>query len=378
MGLTLTRVKDAESVHGNRRAVAWDVTFDSSYLAGGEPLTARQLGLRTVLDVTVMPPALGGLSFAYDIANAKLMAKRQSGPPLITEATGTFTAGVAYTLKQKPGYILAVRGTAGSTGAKTIIPVGETPGAGQCAINFSTGVVTWGDAAITAATFVYVPLGVPGFTPDLLVVDEASPIASNSITLVNQAMCIQYVWNDEDNEILVPVTDNVALTGAQCHPDIDNGSGATVIGVTTGRIADGSTGKTKVTYLKRANNPLVFVDQADLTVTSNVAGPGSQAAVFAIPSLILPGYGQALAVSDNTGPAQRPALMVDSGGTAAAGVAVWNPAQNTFTFASADSDDILEMPLVLMGPFAGESAQEVINAADLSWVTGVRLVASGY
>src|ERR1051325_201033 len=122
MGLTLTRVKDAESVHGNRRAVAWDVTFDSSYLAGGEPLTARQLGLRTVLDVTVMPPALGGLSFAYDIANANLMAKRQSGPPLITEATGTFTAGGGPTLKQKAGDNPGLGGGAGRNGGHTRHP----------------------------------------------------------------------------------------------------------------------------------------------------------------------------------------------------------------------------------------------------------------
>jgi hypothetical protein len=377
MGLTLTRVRDGENVSGAMRMVTWDVAFDSSYLALGEPLTARQLGLRSVNDVQVLQPGAGGLSFVYDSVNGKLKALRGSGNLLVTEATGTFTAGAAYTLRQTPGYILSVRGTAGALGPKVIIPVGETPAAGQVAINWTTGVCTWGDAAITAALFLYIARGQPGFTTDLLVVDEAAPIASNVITLVNQAIAVQYVWNDEDNELLIPVTDNVALTGAQCSANLNN-AGASSITVTTGRIADGSTGKTKVTYLKRAGHPLQPLDKQDVTVTTNVAGPGTMAAQLAIPSLAIPGYGVHLAVSDTTGPAQRLVTLQDLNGVSAALSALWNPGQNTFAFNATDSADILEQPFILTDFGGGATAEELPQGTDLSWVVGVRLVARGY
>lgn len=49
------------------------VTMDASYVAtGGEPLTAAQLGLTTVLFAVVEPK--GGYVFSYDIAAAKITA----------------------------------------------------------------------------------------------------------------------------------------------------------------------------------------------------------------------------------------------------------------------------------------------------------------
>jgi hypothetical protein len=369
MGLTLTRRYHLDTPY--RRVT--DVAFDSAYLAGGESLTPRQLGLAVVESVQILPHA-SGYQFFYDLTNQKLQAKRPS-PAVVTEATGTFTAGVAYTLKRLPAYILAVRGTAGSTGAKRVIPVGETLSAGQCTVNFTTGVVTWGDATITAATIVYVPLGVPGFTSDLLVVDEASPIASNVITTANQAACIQYVWNNEDNEILNLVPVGESPSGAACAVDIDDGSGATKITVTSSRIADGTA--TKVTYLKRTNNPLRFVDQADRTVTSDVCGPGTDQ-TFDVSGIVLPGYGQVV-VGETGAAANLMAVLVDADGTAAANVGVYNPWRNTFTLANADSYATLEIPLLyLTHELAGGVMLEAVNGADLSGVTGVRLIAEGY
>ena len=44
-----TTILDQPRVPGARRQVAAEVTFDSSYLEGGEPLTAAELGLKRVI-----------------------------------------------------------------------------------------------------------------------------------------------------------------------------------------------------------------------------------------------------------------------------------------------------------------------------------------
>lgn len=75
MAVTVTDI--ARTVFGNKRAVVAEITFDSSYPTGGEPLTAAQLGLASVdavfpaAAVNSTPLALG---VRYDKANAKLLA----------------------------------------------------------------------------------------------------------------------------------------------------------------------------------------------------------------------------------------------------------------------------------------------------------------
>lgn len=368
MGLTVTR-RPAFDKPG--RTVS-DIAFDNNYAApGGESLTPRQLGLSAISLVHI--PQKYGHTFEYDVANQKLKALRP-GPFIVDEATGTFTAGAAYTLKRLPAYILAIRGTAGSTGAKRLIPTGETLSAGQCSVNFTTGVMSWGDAALTAARIVYVPLGMPGFTSDLLVVDEAAPIASNVITLAHRAAAIQYLWNNEDNEILSLVPVGESPSGAACAVDINN-TGSTTITVTTGRIGDGT--GTKVTYLKYANNPLRFVDQADRTVTADVLGPGTDATMD-VAGIVLPGYGQVV-VGETGAAANLQALLVDADGSAAADVAVWDPWRNTVTFANADGYATAEIPLLYaQQELLGSAFLEVASGSDLSGLTAVRVIAEGY
>ena len=178
MPLTLTNQPSLDEVSGSFRKVVVDVAFDASYPDGGEALTLRQLGLSSaVKDVRIQAPQ-SGYHFRYDRTNQRLQAYKQ-GPVVLREDTGAFTAGAAYTLRQLPGYILAIRGTAGSTGAKRIIPTGETAVAGEVAINWTTGVCTWGDAAITRAIFMYIPRNVPGFTTDLLTIDEVVNVTTS-------------------------------------------------------------------------------------------------------------------------------------------------------------------------------------------------------
>lgn len=76
MAVTATKVRH-DDVHGNQRCTVTDVTFDSSYPTGGEPLTAADLGLREVQSAvaTIKTPTAAAtaiVSAVYDIANSKL------------------------------------------------------------------------------------------------------------------------------------------------------------------------------------------------------------------------------------------------------------------------------------------------------------------
>lgn len=60
---------------------------DSSYPAGGYPVTAKQLGLAKVL--FIMPVGNGGYVVQYDSVNAKMQVFRQSAATsALTEPTG--------------------------------------------------------------------------------------------------------------------------------------------------------------------------------------------------------------------------------------------------------------------------------------------------
>lgn len=85
MALTVTRVSydgQSQGVFGNLRYVTADVDFDNSYAAGGEPLTASDFGLTTIVGVIPMgATSAGGLTtvgynFVYDYTNSKLIATR--------------------------------------------------------------------------------------------------------------------------------------------------------------------------------------------------------------------------------------------------------------------------------------------------------------
>jgi hypothetical protein len=58
----------------------FDITFDNSYLTGGEALTAAQVGLGTVL--CMIAGAVGGRVFEYDYAGATLKAFQDAATAL--------------------------------------------------------------------------------------------------------------------------------------------------------------------------------------------------------------------------------------------------------------------------------------------------------
>lgn len=83
-------------VGGTRRLgdVIKDVTFDSSYPTGGEPLVAADLGLTSILRLIASPAA--GYVFSYDHTNGKLIAYRggATGAVLAEESNATNMATI--------------------------------------------------------------------------------------------------------------------------------------------------------------------------------------------------------------------------------------------------------------------------------------------
>lgn len=82
MALTLSRV--TATVIGNKKMRTYDVTFDSSYVTGGESLTASDLGLKKVEQVLTDAGAKNSagtqsVPVRYDYTNGKLQAYRYDG-----------------------------------------------------------------------------------------------------------------------------------------------------------------------------------------------------------------------------------------------------------------------------------------------------------
>lgn len=89
MALTVTLSGDWLESAGSKRAVVATIAFDSSYDAGGESLTAANLGLGVLDHVTIEPK--GGYVFEYDYTNSKVIVYVEeavaAGGPLV-EASG--------------------------------------------------------------------------------------------------------------------------------------------------------------------------------------------------------------------------------------------------------------------------------------------------
>lgn len=356
MALTLVNVKGQRAVSGSRVSEFWTVAGDTSYPIGGYSVTPRQLGLNTVFAVDVVQPR-HGYGFRYNIATQKLLVEQQA-PYLVDELTGTI-AGASYTLKYLPGYIVSVRGTAGSTGVKKPIPQAGTNAAGLVRINWATGVLTFGDAGITAARIVYVPLGLPGFQTPQLIIDESVALSGGVFTLANLPLAISYMYDTAAPLIVTPV--KTGDTPA---------SGQASIVMSTGVITAhaGVAGPLLVTYLKAANSPLTLLNQTSRNIASNQI-------VLAGAQIYLPALGAYIPTTNSGTPVAE--TLVDRGGTAAANAPTWDQWANTFTFSGTLSS--AEIPLVGIDlGLHGDRMLEVPNATDLSWVTGVLLEAVGY
>lgn len=365
MALTYSNIGKPDSI-GRRKVQPTLITFDSSYARGGESVGASGSGLNISSSRIIGVEILGknafgrGFNVEYDYANTKLLVT-QPTPSLVVEESVTISSHTG-TMNRVPGYILSIHASAGgTTGACDVIPVGETPATTQCAVNFLTGGLTFATAdAVTTALVTYIPLGVGPFIEANRVIDESNA-GTNDTTrdLANRAALIQYVWNDTAGTLptLIPVGESPA--SGEAAIDINN-SGATTITVNAAQ--DDAT--YKITYWKHSAIGAAYgwTDQADISITSDaIVVPEA----LDLSGTLIPGFGVRL-VSEATA-TNKQERMLGPSGAAAADVAVWNPAKNTFTFANADSLTTCEIPYIVLNPAQfGNQFTEVPAATDLS------------
>jgi len=364
MALSYSNIGKPDSL-GRRKVQPTLITFDSSYALNGEAVGASGSTLNISASRIIGVDILGNNTFGngfkvnYDYTNKKLVVT-QPTPSLVVEESVTISSHTG-TMAKVPGYILSVHASAGgTTGACDVIPVGETPATTQCAVNFLTGGLTFASAdAVTTAKITYIPLGVGPFIEANRVIDESNAGANDTTRdTAIRAGLVQYFWNDTAGNLptLVPVGESPGSGEAAC--DINN-SGATTFTVNAAQ--DDAT--FKITYWKYA--PLAaygWTDQADISITSDaIVVPEA----LDLAGTLIPGFGVRL-VSEATA-TNKMEKMLGPSGSAAADVAVWNPAKNTFTFANADSLTTCEIPYIVMNPaqFANQFT-EVAPATDLS------------
>src|SRR5215813_4430404 len=86
MGRTITEVRGSRDVRGAQIEIAFDVSFDATYVANGESFTPRQAGgLRNIIDVQSPGPLTTGHSIYWDRAGQRLK--------VLTTSTGAEVTG---------------------------------------------------------------------------------------------------------------------------------------------------------------------------------------------------------------------------------------------------------------------------------------------
>lgn len=90
--MAITYSKIAEASFGNQRGWLGTVTFDSSYVTGGEPYTVGNFGLASVVNMMLFDSA-SGYTFQHDRTNKKILAYRQSPSGTVAAPTLTVTGG---------------------------------------------------------------------------------------------------------------------------------------------------------------------------------------------------------------------------------------------------------------------------------------------
>lgn len=101
MAATITRVVGSENVVGKLRAVAFDITGDNSYPAGGYAITGATLGLRNLLGIEFIAGNTAGIATApyYNSQTGKVMFEVGGADETATTDVSTFKyRGIAYSL----------------------------------------------------------------------------------------------------------------------------------------------------------------------------------------------------------------------------------------------------------------------------------------
>lgn len=291
-------------------------------------------------------------------------------PALVVEEAVTVTTNVG-TLAHVPLYIVAVQATAGSTtGAFSVIPTGETPLTKQVAVTFTTGAMTFlSTDAVTAAKVTYIPKRGSGYL-STVTVDESRTASASKVNLVARAGLVQYVWDDTDGVLVNLEQPGTAPSATHyCTVDILDTADTSI-----DSHADDAGNTLKVTYVPFTQIPPgCFVDDTDITLSSEAWNFTGDPGVAGYNNLVVPGFG-VNAIGETGAAARAAAIWEGPTGTAGALVATWNPATNSLLTNNDTAITILSMPWMILDQLqltpktpAGSNAAEATHTHAISY-----------
>lgn len=364
----------------------------SDYNSSLDPILEISKGFREVYAVTLGGFSDNGYAVAWDISNKSVKAFY----PIAAEAlafTGTdepaeliveevqVVSGDEATLDNLPAYIVAIDVTAGNvTGPFHAIPVGETPLTLECAVNFASGLLTFVSSdTVTSVSVTYFPQRAGTWTdPAHLVIDEAVTAAAAKANLNDQALCVQYVYNNTDSvRCVLEPSDEAPSATHTAVIDIDDGSNGTTI---DSNAADESN-SLKVTYIKLSALESVSDSIGDAEIS--LSGDPEQWDFIEegnFPRLVVPGFGTQF-VGETGASANVEMAWSGPSRSAGAGVPVWKPGKNQIitqesTAVGTTAMQFFQLPLDsgptpagAIGAVTAAAAQEVANGVDIGVVT---------
>ena len=349
------------------------LAFDSSYPLGGESLTFDH----ELKHIEIEPQ--GGYTFEYDHTNKKVKVFRP-GQSLIIEESVTAASNVG-TLKHKPFYILAIDVTATTTtGPYNVIPKGRTPLTTECAVDFTTGGLTFltGDA-VTAARVTYIPLHETGpFSSSNLVVDEAVTATIAKTNLAYQAAAVQYVYNTTPatplRMILEPVGEAPTASG-NAVIDINDTSDGTDVDCHD----DDKTDVFNITYIKYGTfKPYAQLGDGDLTLDSSGGIEAYNFTAHHYGDLAIPGLGTQMVGEANT-TVNVEHIWSGPSVSLAASVPTLEFELNQWRTNEATAITTLAVPIIFISALTTENAKlELATGTSLAALTSVKYKAIGY
>ncbi|MCE5336822.1 MAG: hypothetical protein LLG06_19770 [Desulfobacteraceae bacterium] len=294
-------------------------------------------------------------------------------PMLKCEEAVTVTTN-AGTLAHVPLYIIAVQVTAGDvTGAFSVIPTGETPATKQVAVTFTTGAMAFkATDNVSSVKVTYIPKRGSGFLSSVTV-DEAVTAAAAKANLAARAGLVQYVWDDTDGVLVDFEQPGTAPSATHfCTVDINDTGNSSI-----DSHADDEANALKVTYVPFTQLPPgCFIDDTDITLSSEVWNFTGDPLVNGYNNLVVPGFG-VQAIGETGAAARAAAVWQGPSGTAANGVATWNPATNAIATDNTTAITILSIPWMILSPlFLTPTTPAGSNAAESTHIHAITATTS--
>lgn len=364
MALTVTWPNDNTLSLGSVFGRYLSLAFDSSYLFGGEALTAATMGFSTVDRVIIEDQR--GYHFEWDSTNETIKVLHQ-GPPVVVEEQHVLaggSAGSTLTLDYPPAYIMNVCSAGDNI---PITTVAATLGSGECKPTAAFAWDTRGGLTfhtdVTATVFVTYATQAWHDVWINLVQDEAGTAATHVVTLANDALAIQAITGaggTAKNAFLMLDKDDTSATG-EVSVDWTDTASTTLTFATADAITASVT-----TYIKNPGSGWLFdhwVEEESSSAATNIC--------TAVKPIALWGYAGQLpengAVTEtlieiNGSQGTGEAWIDFHGGYKIDGHSVTT---GTLTYIGANRADIPTIPI------------QVPNAWDLSLLTAVRILVIG-